>query len=483
MEEQTIDLREVWQILHTHKMTIAKITAVCLLLSGAYLIIVPPTYQSVSLLRVRQDKGIGSSILDALPTGNESQAKQQMNTDAEILKSRVVVQPVIQATEIPNKDGSYPEYDEYVKAHIVTTPFKDTEILQVAVTGKSPEQAQEANNMLVKGFMGRLADMSHDEQRETREFIEKRVVSAKKELSEAENVLKQFEVDNKIYSTDDQIKGLTDQLSMVDKAKAENQLNLETAKAALQTIDGQLGDAGAGIADSPAIQQYKIQLAQLEAAKAGYLGKYTAEHPEMQKLNQQITAAKASLGQEISQIVAQQAPSSSIVQQELLADKFKNEAAIAVAEGKRQALAALDMQNNAEIADLPAKEQGFIRAKRDVDVAQEIYIMLAKRLEEAKVAEVMVPHEIQIVDEATLPDKPIKPKKALTMAVALLLGLLGGSGFVVARSMLNRRIRTVDDVEQQLELPVLGMIPQADEIDEAEPTGWTEKIRRLLWHK
>ena len=166
-----------------------------------------------------------------------------------------------------------------------------------------------------------------------------------------------------------------------------------------------------------------------------------------------------------------------------MADKFKNEAAIAVAEGKRQALAALDMQNNAEIADLPAKEQGFIRAKRDVDVAQEIYIMLAKRLEEAKVAEVMVPHEIQIVDEATLPDKPIKPKKALTMAVALLLGLLGGSGFVVARSMLNRRIRTVDDVEQQLELPVLGMIPQADEIDEAEPTGWTEKIRRLLWHK
>ena len=482
MEEQTIDLREVWQILRTHKMTIAKITAICLLLAGAYLIIVPPTYQSVSLLRVKQDKGIGSSILDALPTGNTSQAKQQMNTDAEILKSRAVVQPVIEATEIP-KDGRYPEYDEYIKARIVTTPFKDTEILQVAVTGKSPEQAQEANNMLVQGFMRRLVDMSHDEQRETREFIGKRVVSAKKELSEAENVLKQFEVDNKIYSTDDQIKGLTDQLSVVDKARAENQLDLETAKAALQTIDGQLEDTGAGIADSPAIQQYKIQLAQLEATKAGYLGKYTAEHPEMQKINQQITAAKASLGREIDQIVAQQAPSSSVVQQGLLADKFKNEAAIAVAEGKRQALAALDVQNNAEIADLPAKEQGFIRAKRDVDVAQEIYIMLAKRLEEAKVAEVMVPHEIQIVDEATLPDKPIKPKRAVTMAVALLLGLLGASGFVVARSMLNRRIRTVDDVEQQLELPVLGMIPQADEIDEVDPTGRTEKIRRLLWHK
>lgn len=71
-----------------------------------------------------------------------------------------------------------------------------------------------------------------------------------------------------------------------------------------------------------------------------------------------------------------------------MADKFKNEAAIAVAQSKKTALDQMDSENDAIIASLPEKEQGFVRVKRDADVNNEIYVMLAKRLEEAKVAEV-----------------------------------------------------------------------------------------------
>lgn len=482
MDEQTIDLRELWQIVSTHKLTIGKITVAFLVGAGLYLAIVPPTYQSISLLHVKQDKGLADSILQNLPVGNASETKQKMNTDAEILKSRNVVIPVIRATEEPNNDGEYPDYDTYIKEHITTTPFKDTEILQVAVTGKSPEQAQHTNQLLVDGFLNRLIELSHDEQKATREFIEKRVGTAKTELTDAEAKLQNYQVANKMYSPDDQMKGLTDKLSMVDKAKADNQLDLETAKAALSSINGQLSNAGQSIADSPAIQQYKVQLAQLESTKAGYVGKYTDEHPQMQAVNNQINEAKASLNQEIAKVISQQAPSSNTVQQGLLADKFKNEAMIAVAEGKNQALATLDAQNNSLISGLPAREQGFIRVKRDADVAQEIYIMLAKRLEEAKVAEVMVPNEVQVVDTATLPEQPIKPKKALTMALSLILGIICGAGFVIARSMLNRKIRTADDVEQQLGLPVLGLIPDANSMNEKKKensfSSWLKRIRR-----
>ena len=173
--------------------------------------------------------------------------------------------------------------------------------------------------------------------------------------------------------------------------------------------------------------------------------------------------------------------------QGLLADKFKNEAAIAVAEGKNKALAQLDAQNNTTIEALPERERGYIRVKRDADVAQEIYIMLAKRLEEAKVAEVMVPNEVQVVDAATLPEKPVKPRKVLTMALALVLGLLAGTGGTVARSLLNRKINTTDDVEQYLQLPVLGMIPDANSVSKKKSyhgmTEWMKKIRRKIWKK
>ena len=273
------------------------------------------------------------------------------------------------------------------------------------------------------------------------------------------------------------MKQLTEKLNIVDKARAENQLNLETAQAGLTSVNEQLSSAGVSIADSPAIQQYKTQLAQLEATKAGYVGKYTDEHPKMQEINNQIATTKASLDTEIGNIVSQQAPSSNAVQQGLLADKFKNEAAIAVAQSKKTALDQMDAQNNAIISSLPKKEQGFVRVKRDANVANEIYVMLAKRLEEAKVAEVMVPNEVQVVDAATLPEKPIKPRKMLIMAIATILGLLLGMGGVVAQSLLYRKIRTAEDVEKELGLPVLGMVPDAD------AARYEHKVKESFWKK
>lgn len=486
MDEMTIDLQELLQIVDSHKKTIVAVTAAFVACAGLYLIVIPPTYESVSMLRVKQDQGLGDSILANLPTGNATETQQRMSTDAEILKSRSVVLPVIQATEQPDSDGQYPVYDDYVKNHITTLPVKNTEILQVSVTGKTPAQAQTANQLLVQGFLKKLTDMSHDEQKATREFLQQRLTAAKQELTQAENALQNYQVANQVYSPSDQMKTLADQLSMVDKAKAVNQLDLETAKAALGSVTGQLDSAGKSVADSPAIQQYKIQLAQLEATKAGYIGKYTDENPKMQEINSQIQTVRGALNQEISRIVDQQAPSTNAVQQGLLADKFKNEAAIAVAEGKDKALAALDAQNNASIEALPEKEQGFIRVKRDADVSQEIYVMLAKRLEEAKIAEVMVPNEVQIVDSATLPEKPIKPKKGLTLLLSLILGLLAGSGFVVTRYLMNRRIRTSEDVEQQFGLPVLGMVPDLESVRKEESRGGMQRLddwRRKLWHK
>ena len=483
-EEITIDLRELAHIVQKNARFIAKVTGGCIVAAGLYLLIASPVYESDSLLRIKQPKGIGSSLLESMPMGNAMASKQLMSTYAEILKSRSVIAPVIEQTEERNSSGELPTYEAYVKSHIITKPYKDTEILEVDVTGKTPEQAQKANELLVQGFMNRLTELSHDEQRRTREFLEQRLGTSKGELNDAENKLQQYQSANKMYSTDDQMKQLTEKLNIVDKAKAENQLNLETAQAGLNSVNEQLSSAGVSIADSPAIQQYKTQLAQLEATKAGYVGKYTDEHPKMQEINNQIATTKASLDTEIGNIVSQQAPSSNAVQQGLLADKFKNEAAIAVAQSKKTALDQMDAQNNAIISSLPKKEQGFVRVKRDANVANEIYVMLAKRLEEAKVAEVMVPNEVQVVDAATLPEKPIKPRKLLTMAIATILGLLLGMGGVVAQSLLYRKIRTAEDVEKELGLPILGMVPDADNMRyEHQSESFWRKWRDKLWRK
>ena len=130
MDEQeiTIDLRDLWHVLQKNIRTIKKVTCGFVAAAVVYLIVVPPTYESVALLRVKQPKGIGSSILESMPMGNAMATKQLMSTYAEILKSRSVVVPVIEATEEANDDGKYPRYEDYLKSKLEHK--KDKELFQ-----------------------------------------------------------------------------------------------------------------------------------------------------------------------------------------------------------------------------------------------------------------------------------------------------------------------------------------------------------------
>ena len=475
--EQIIDVKDIAKILVRRRRTIINVTGICILLGAAYLVVTPSTYQSTAMLRIKQTQGLGNSVLSTDQGYSDTMARQLMNTDAEILKSRNVVEPVINEVE----GNQVITYEEFVKSRIETKPYKETQLLQVSVTGRTPEKAQEANQLLIDTFLKRLADLSQVEQKATREFLQKRVVTAKEELSEAEQKLQQFQVDNKIYSTNDQMKGLTDKITLIDREKAQNKLDLETAQAALGSINADLGSAGASIADSSTVQAYKSQLADLEARKASYVGKYTDSHPAMKEVNDQIAKAQAGLQQEIDAIVSQQAPSSNSAQQGLLADKFKNEAALAVAQSKEAALADLDKDNEDAMKALPEKERGYIQAKRDVDVAQDIYEMLSKRLEEAKVAEVMVPNEVQIVDAPTLPEKAIAPRRVLVMVASAIIGLILGCLYTLVNSLRNRRVQTANDVEDMLQVPMLGVIPNHRKSVTEEPKNkvlrWLYKVR------
>ena len=215
--EQIIDLKEVGRVLIKKRRKIINITVACMVLGGAYAFLAPSTYQSTSMLRIKQAQSLSNSVLSSANAYSDSMSRQLMNTDAEILKSRNVVEPVITAIEDPEGTGNAPTYEDFVKTRIETKPYKETELLQVSVTGKSPEQAQEANQLLIDTFLKRLAEISHVEQRTTREFLQKRVVTAKSELEQAENKLQQFQIDNKVYSTADQMKGLTDKITLIDR--------------------------------------------------------------------------------------------------------------------------------------------------------------------------------------------------------------------------------------------------------------------------
>ena len=485
-EEITIDLREIGAILKRNAANIARVTGVCIVAAGVYLAVATPVYESQALLRVKQPKGIGTSLLEAMPMGNAMANTQLMNTYAEILKSRSVIVPVIEKTEEPNKEGKFPAYEGYVKGKVATAPFKDTEIMQLTVRANTAEKAQKANSLIVEGFLNRLTELSRDQQKATRGFIEERTATAKKELKDAEDKLTEYKKANDIIAPDDAVKLATEKMGMVDKLNAENRVALATANARLASTNAQLNGEAASIADNKSIQLYNTQLAQLEGERISYLDKYTAQHPKVKQVEQEIANLKKKINSEINKVASLQAPSDNPVHQQLLAAKFTSEAEASVAQSNLAKLAQIDSDNKADIRNLSDKEQEFVSLMRDVTVANEIYVMLAKRLEEAKVAEASVATEVQVVDTATLPTAPVAPKKAMTLLLAALLGILASSGFVVVRELLNRTIKNSDDVANYLDLPVLGSVPDMNDLRKDmekndKGPGLLAKIWRKVW--
>ena len=485
-EEITIDLLEIANILKRNAGNIARVTGIFVVAAGVYLATATPVYESQALLRVKQPKGIGTSLLESMPMGNAMANTQLMNTYAEILKSRSVVVPVIQKTEQPDKEGKYPAYDAYVKGRITTAPFKDTEIMQLTVRANTPEKAQEANKLIVDGFLKRLTDLSRDQQKATRGFLEERAAAAKNELQTAEDKLTDYKKKNNIIAPDDAVKLASEKMSMVDKLSAENKVALATANARLAAANGQLQGEAVSIADNKTIQSYNAKLAELEGERISYMDKYTENHPKVQQVNQEIAGLKAKIQNEINKVAALQAPSDNPVHQQLLASKFSSEAEASVAQSNLAKLAQIDGENKNGLKELSDKEQQFVGLLRDVTVANEIYVMLAKRLEEAKVAEASVATEVQVVDSGTLPEAPVKPRKAMTLLLAALLGILASSGFVVVRELLNRTIKTADDVAQYLNLPVLGSVPDLEDLqknmqEKDKKPGLAVRMWRKIW--
>ena len=94
----------------------------------------------------------------------------------------------------------------------------------------------------------------------------------------------------------------------------------------------------------------------------------------------------------------------------------------------------------------------------DPEVATAIADKVAEVFRE-KVTEIMQVENVQIIDKAEVPKSPIKPNKKMNLAIAGVLGLMIGFGLAFIIEYFDDTIKTPDDIQKYLDLPVVGTIP------------------------
>ena len=124
-------------------------------------------------------------------------------------------------------------------------------------------------------------------------------------------------------------------------------------------------------------------------------------------------------------------------------------------------ITATDIQNSITVT---AKEgTQILMIKAETQNAQEVVAIVnavtTSLIEESKTV-FPTGGDIQVMDNPQFPSAPVKPRKLLNIAIAILIGLMGSVGLAYMFEYLDRTIKDEEDVDKYLGLPVIGLIPK-----------------------
>ena len=114
---------------------------------------------------------------------------------------------------------------------------------------------------------------------------------------------------------------------------------------------------------------------------------------------------------------------------------------------------------NDRVRGLPSVQQDAVRLERDVKVNNELYSQLRNNALQLQLIREGKIGNVRLIDEAALPEDPVKPNRPLVLIIATALGLLGGVLLAVARNAFFRGIRDPQEIEENAGLNVYSTIP------------------------
>jgi len=112
-----------------------------------------------------------------------------------------------------------------------------------------------------------------------------------------------------------------------------------------------------------------------------------------------------------------------------------------------------------QLKGLPATELEYARLSRNVEINEKSYRMLREKFEQARIVEAEKSSDVTLVNPATKPNYPITPNRRLNLILGSLTGLMLGFILAFITENLDTSIGTIEDVENIVKLPVLGIIP------------------------
>lgn len=440
--DNTIDLRKLFSIIGEQKKVIIPIIVICTVIAIIVAFVLPKSYQSNTLVRIKSSNNSAMSGMAAMAAGFGIDAGGSSSASPEnyieLMKSREVIQPIIDGLDMDEEKKEKMTTDGFIKSNLEITNTKKTDLINITAYGKTPEEAKMISQSIADNFLTLMTKLNKEGNSSAINFLNDRMAIAKEEMETAENKLQAYQQEKGIYSPDDQTKALVDKLDDYDKKIAQLEAQEQANSAKLQDVTGQLEQQNSSlleynISDNDAIMNLRTAIVNKQVELVGLEQRYTEEHPDVIQAKQELAELKKSLDQEIQSAVNSKSATLTPVQGNLLMEKVQTETAKAVTSASLDALKSKQQEAEGNISTLSADSVEYMRLLRDKNITSEVYTNLVKAYENTRIQEAQESMDIQIIDAANLPreDMPAKPNKKLIVVIGFVLGVMISFGYTL----------------------------------------------------
>ncbi len=473
--EMELDLRELLVVIWSRKWIV--IGLFCLAVLASYLLSLQMTkiYETTTMVMIREGGGVVESFGDQLTL--LSGRSNKLATYSQLLKTRPILEAAIEKLDLRNEDtGELIPY-ESLKGRINIKGERETNLMTITVSYPDPNMARDIANTLVAVFQDENLKMNRADLQSASSFIDSQLQEVSSELTQLELKLLNYKTEHGVVYPTEQGKATLNKLIQMETARAQAFVELGYMQANLSEMESYFYDqereiiTSRTISNNPEVRELQNRLLVLELDLTGLLAVYTEGHPTVVELKKKIDEVNMRLGLAVEKIISSQTeainPLYTSLQDRIITMQCN------IIAGQRR-LEIYDRQIDViaeELNLLPKEELALLRLERENRVMENIYLLLMEKQAEIQVQEAMQTSDLVIVSPAVASNKPIQPRPKVNMAIAGVLALMVSIGIIFFLEFLDTTIKSDKDIIKATDLPVLGLIPDLDKVDNTRGYG------------
>jgi succinoglycan biosynthesis transport protein ExoP len=462
-EENKLDWQRLKYLLLSRIWLIVTCVTLAMGLAIFYLWWTPTYYEATAVVQVEQAPQRFVNVQEIVT--EDYKPPDVLKTVEQSLLGHPVLLRVVKAKKLRNSKDFAPDMD--------TIPYTDdqlagylwmmssaklrrgTRLIDVSVEDEDPARAQMLANAIVEEFIELGADSRLGVSKEAEKFLFAEAARLKAKLESSEQALQKFKEDHNAVSLEDRQNIVVEKLKELNAKLTEAKtyrLKLESDLAQITQIKDKSPEkllALASVANLPEIAEAKRTLNQRESDLVTIKQRYLRLHPKYIQASDLIQDARANLDHAIMNAGDTLAAAYEAAKE--------NEAKLATALADQEKTA-LELNKNA----IP-----FNALAREVESDKALYASVQTRLKETNVAQGVEPSSIRLSEEAPYPDKPSFPPPKRILAGAFVGSVILSLALIFTLNALDGTVRSTDQAEELLNIPVVGAVPLSKAKDPA----------------